>query len=74
MEFVTEAPSAALGVWLAKTVETALAELYIDDFLEDQLLTHADVRSPTAEVLSRLTEYGREQRKLHHRLARAPWT
>jgi hypothetical protein len=71
MEFVTESPSADLGAWLIMIVETALGELYIDDLIEGQLLTPADIRAPTTEVLERLTEYGRKQRELHHRLARA---
>ncbi len=68
MGFVTESPSAELGVWLNKTVETVLGELYIDDLIEGQLLTPADVRTPSAEALKRLTEYGEKQRELHHRL------
>lgn len=71
MEFVSEAPSAQLGLWLHKTVETALGEIYIDDFIEEQLLTPADVRSPTEAVLKKLTCYGEKQRELHHRLAHA---
>ena len=71
MEFVSEAPSAHLGLWLHKTVGTALGEIYIDDFIEEQLLTPTDVRSPTEAVLKRLTCYGEKQRELHHRLAYA---
>ena len=69
MELVLESPAAELGVWLQKTVQTAIGELYLDDFVEEQLLTPADLRSPTAEVLKRLTAHGEKQRELHHRLA-----
>lgn len=69
MEFISESPTEELGLWLYKTVEAALGEIYIDDFIEEQLLTPADVRSPTKEVLKRLTEHGKKQRELHHRLA-----
>lgn len=71
MEHVTESPSAELGMWLIKTVETAIGELYTDDLLENQLLTSSDIRAPTPNVLDRLKEYGHQQRKLHHRLVRA---
>lgn len=71
MEYITEFPSAELGEWLIKTVETALGELYIDDLLEEQLVTSADIRTPTSETLERLKKYGDQQRKLHHRLVRA---
>jgi hypothetical protein len=69
MEFISESPSAELGLWLHKTVETALGEVYIDDFIEEQLLAPADIRTPTSEVLKRLVEHGEKQRELHHRLA-----
>ena len=71
MEFVSESPSAELGVWLTKVVDTALGELYIDDLIADQLLTPADLRTPKPEVVERLIEHGRHQRELHNRLARA---
>ena len=69
IEFVNESPSVELGVWLNKIVETALGELLIDDFIEEQLVTPADIRTPNAEVVSRLTVYSVKQRELHHRLA-----
>jgi hypothetical protein len=69
IEFVNESPSAELGVWLNKTVETAIGELSINDFIEEQLITPAEIRMPNAEVVSRLTLYSFNQRELHHRLA-----
>lgn len=69
LEFVSESPSAEIGVWLQKTVETALSEIFLDDFIEEQLLTPADLRNPSTEVVARLMEYGDKQRTLHHRLA-----
>ena len=71
MEFASEAPSAELGVWLTKTVDTALDELFLDDFIEEQLTTLAELRAPTAGVVARLLAYGVDQRELHHRLARS---
>lgn len=71
LEFVTESPSAEVGVWLGKTIEKAINELYIDDFVEEQLLSPSDVRSPSPEVLARLSNHSEKQRQLHHRLARS---
>lgn len=68
LEVVAESPSAELGGWLNKTVESALGELYIDDLLEEELLAPVDIRAPTTNVLEKLSEYGRKQRELHHRL------
>ena len=71
MEFASEAPAAELGLWLTKTVNTALDELFLEDFIEEQLTTLAELRAPTGGVVARLLAYGEEQRELHHRLARS---
>ena len=69
MEFVRETPSAELGNWLHKTVETAIGEIYVDDFFEEELLSPANLRAPTPEVIQRLITYLEKQRELHHRFA-----
>ena len=69
LEFAKESPSAELGHWLHKTVETAIGEIYLDDFFEEELLSPIDLRAPTPEVLRCLSAYGDNQRELHHRLA-----
>lgn len=69
LEFVSEAPSAELGVWLNKTVESAVADLYVADLFGEEIITPADIRSPSVGALDRLTAYGEIQRELHHRLA-----
>ena len=69
LEFSKESPSAELGNWLHKTVETAIGEIYLDDFFEEGLLSPIDLRAPTPEVLRCLSAYGQNQRELHHRLA-----
>jgi hypothetical protein len=70
IELLTESPSAEVGVWLNRTVEMALSEVFLDDLIEEQLICLADLRSPSADVVRRLTEYGSKQRELHHRLVR----
>ena len=69
IEFASESPSAELGTWLHKIVETAIAEIYLDDFFEEELLSPNELRAPTPEVLQRLIAHGERQRVLHHRLA-----
>lgn len=69
LELASESPSAELGNWLHKTVETAIGEIYLDDFFEEELLSPIDLRAPTPEVLRHLSAFGENQRELHHRLA-----
>ena len=68
MEFAREKPSPELGNWLLKTVETAIREIYLDDFFEEELLCPTDLRAPSPDVLKRLIGHGKKQRELHHRL------
>lgn len=69
LEVVNELPPTVLGNWLQKTIETAISEIYLDDFFEEQLISPTDIRTPTPEVLQRLVVHGEKQRKIHHRLA-----
>lgn len=69
LDFASESPSAELGDWLHKTVETAIDEIYVDDFFEEELLSPLDLRTPTPEVLRYLSAFGKNQRELHYRLA-----
>ncbi len=69
IEFAIESPSAELGIWLDKIVETAINEIYLDDLFEERLLSPNELRTPTHEILQRLIAYGEKQRVLHHRLA-----
>lgn len=71
LEFVSESPSAELGQWLAKIVETALSELFLEDLIADQIVRPRELRKPSDEVLARLIAYSEGQRELHHRLARS---
>jgi len=72
MEFVTDSPSAELGVWLAKTIDTAIDELYVADLYAEDLLTVRDLHSPTPAVIDRLIAYGHDQRDKHHRFVNSP--
>lgn len=71
MERVSESPTGELGEWLNKVVQTALGELFLDDFFEEQIITPSEVRFPSTDVVVRLADYGARQRELHHRLTRS---
>ena len=69
MEFVRGlSPSDVLN-WLNTTTATAIAEIYVDDFFEEGLLSPSEHHKPTSDTLKRLIAHGEKQRKLHHRLA-----
>lgn len=71
LEFAAEEGSAALAAWLTQIVDASVSECYIEDFIEEQLLTPGDFRAPSVDVITRLAAYGERQRELHHRLARS---
>ena len=71
LEIARECRSPELGKWLKKTVNIAIDEIYLDDFLEEGLLSLVDLRNPMPEVFQRLIAYGERQRELHYRLARS---
>lgn len=62
----TEMPSVELGAWIKKIIDSAIDELFIDDFLEELLLHQRDLNEPSTGVISRLRSYGEKQRRLHH--------
>ncbi len=72
MDFVTESPSAELGVWLNKTIDTAIGEIYVADLYAEELLTARDLHAPSVEVIGRLNAYGEKQREKHHRFVSSP--
>jgi hypothetical protein len=69
LESLLDAPSPEFGVWLLKTVDTAIDELYVTDFFEEGLLGPGDLHAPTTEVFARLIAFGEAQREKHHRFA-----
>jgi hypothetical protein len=72
MEFVTDSPSAKLGVWLKKTIDTAIGELFVADLYAEGLLTARDLHVPSVEVIDGLVAYGVDQREKHHRFVNSP--
>ncbi len=67
MEFVMDSPSAELGVWLNKTIDIAIGQLFVSDLYAEELLTARDLHSPSVDVIEKLVTYGKDQREKHHR-------
>jgi len=67
LDHANEHPSADLGDWLLHVANVALAEIYSEDFVEEQTLSVNDLRRPTAEIIQRLRQMGAKERGLHHR-------
>lgn len=63
-------PSQKLAKWLVETLDGAISEVYIDDFIENGILSARDLTAPTEDVIGRLLAEGLEQREAHHRFAR----
>lgn len=64
-------PTLELALWLAHVVDVALAEIYVDDFIEDGILAARDIGNPSDGVIGRLMQDSLEQRRLHHRYVRS---
>jgi hypothetical protein len=68
---VRSEPTADIARWLIAVVDSAIAEVYVDDLLEDGILSAKDLTHPTPVVLERLLKEGADQRRLHHRYVRS---
>ncbi len=68
---VKASPTPELARWLVEVVDAAIAEIYVDDLLEDGLLAAQDHADPSDELIARLLQESAEQRRLHHRYVRS---
>src|SRR5262249_15194471 len=59
-----------LARWLVQVVDAAVAEIYVDDLIEDRVLAPRDLTTPTDASINRLLKESAEQRRLHHRYVR----
>ena len=71
LEQAEKAPNVKYGEWLLHVMDTALKELYVDDLLEEQVISPRELDQPCQATLKRLNDFGAEQRKLHHRYVQA---
>lgn len=68
---VRQTPTSKLAKWLVTVVDTAIDEIYVDDFLEDELISSYRLRKPDEEIFKKLLEEAIKQRRLHHRYVRS---
>lgn len=68
---VKAAPTNELARWLVDVVDAAIAEIYVDDLLEEKVMSARDLSDPTDAVIEQLLRESVEQRKLHHRHVRS---
>ncbi len=71
IERVQREPTRELAKWLLDTLDTAIAEVYVDDLLEDKIISTRDLTTPSSEALERLRFEGAEQRRMHYRYERS---
>ena len=62
---IREKPSIGLANWLRRVVDDAIDEIYKVDLFEDEILRAQDLRRPVFELVGRLIDESRRQRKQH---------
>lgn len=60
-----------LAKWLADVLDAAIAEIYVDDFLESELMSRRDLKQPHMATVQALLKEAVQQRQLHHRYVRS---
>lgn len=60
-------PSAKLAKWLLSTLNEAVNQIYVDDLIEDAIVSLREIASPTPALVERLLAESLRRRKLHHR-------
>jgi len=68
---VRTAPTLKIAKWLVDVVDRAISEIYVDDLLEDDIITRLNLRGPSEVVIKRLFAESVKQRRAHHRYTRA---
>lgn len=63
-------PTLELARWLVEVVDAAIAEIYVDDLLEDGVLAARDLADPSDALFDRLLGESATQRRFHHRYVR----
>lgn len=71
LEHVKKEPTDEIAKWLVTTVDSALGEIFVEDFITDDLLRARDIAEPTDEVIAQLIQESVSRRARHFRLAQA---
>jgi hypothetical protein len=67
---LTARPTLRVARWLMRRLDASLAELYVDDLLQDGLYWPSLWDSPSQDAISRLEKEAAARRRDHHRFAR----
>lgn len=68
---VQATPTRAIARWLVDTVDQAVAEIYVDDLLEDDVISRRELSAPSDLAIARLLAESAKRRRAHHRYSRA---
>lgn len=71
LEHVRTTPTREIARWVVRVVDDAIDEIYVDDLLEDKVLSARELSNPSDDVIARLLAEGAKQRRLHHRYVRS---
>lgn len=71
LSYVKTSPTNEVAKWLVKTVDRAIKEIYVDDFIEDEIVTSHRLRNPSHQVIENLQQEAARQRLLHHRYVKS---
>jgi hypothetical protein len=63
-------PSIKTARWVARRLNSQVAEIYIDDLAADGLIDPSDVANPTQALISALRADSERQRQRHHRFGK----
>jgi len=67
---VTDERSEEWAQWIHSSWGTLIKELFIDDFIEEKVISIRDVSCPSREVIDKLRKAGKLDRESHHLYAR----
>lgn len=68
---ITANPTQTIAEWLVRVLNTAISEIYIEDFIEDGILSARHFKEPDDAVVERLLRESIEQRRCHYRYVRS---
>ena len=71
LKSLRESPHPEAGAWLRQILQAAVAEIYVEDLFEEKVITPDELHDPSPETLVRLTEFGNEERRNHHRFTQS---
>lgn len=64
---VSTNPSAKLAKWLKSSLDESIRHIYVEDLIEDAIVSARDIAYPNESVIARLEKEGEKRRRMHHR-------